>query len=404
MPKSPPPAGLLLLLTILFANGILAATMYLPSLPTIGRDLDASADALPLTLTVYFATFAGGQLVYGPLSDRYGRRPLLLGGLVIMVLGSIACGLADSIAALLWARAVQGLGAASAMATGRAIVNDAYDRKQAARATSVVSASLALAPIAAPVLGGLVEHYLDWRWNFWISGGITAAVLLVLLRRLPETHTPVSDTGPLLRGIAKAYGFLLSSRAFMTLGLLNLAIFAGLHGFNAGAPTVLIETLGINPVLFGVLTALGAGGFFLGSLLSSWLVGRLGMLRLIDAGVVCMLLGAAGLAVYVELFEPSVAAIIGLRLLWAVGMGLALPNSVVVAVGVNPATLGAGAALSGFLQTAGGGFGSAVNSFFPAGDPLSLGLAFGSTAVFGCMIWLMGRMAVERSIAERGAD
>src|SRR5690606_22483929 len=117
---------------------------------------------------------------------RYGRRPLLFGGLAIMVLGSAACALADSVPALLWARAVQGLGAASAMATGRAIVNDAYDRTRAARATATISAALALAPIVAPVLGGLIEQFLNWRWNFWISGGITAAVLLVLALRLPE--------------------------------------------------------------------------------------------------------------------------------------------------------------------------------------------------------------------------
>lgn len=401
MQKAPPPAGLLLLLTILFANGVLAATMYLPSLPTIGDDLIASAEVLPLTLTVYFATFAGGQLIYGPLSDRYGRRPLLLGGLVVMVIGSAACALAGSLPALLWGRAVQGLGAASAMAVGRAIVNDVYDRKQAARATSIISASLALAPILAPVLGGLVEHYLGWRWNFWLSGGITAAVLLLLMAGLPETHRPAADAGPLLRSIAAAYAFLLSSRTFLTLGLLNLAIFAGLHGFNAGAPAVLIGTFDVNPVVYGVLTALGAAGFFLGALLSSWLGGRLGLVRLIDMGVLCMLLGAVGLAVYVELMTPSVTGIIAMRMLWAVGMGLALPNSVVAAVGVNPATIGAGAALSGFLQTAGGGFGSAMNSLFPAGDPLSLGLAFASTALLGAAVWWLNRPAVRRSLAEK---
>lgn len=399
--KVPPPVGLVLLMTVLFANGILAATMYLPSLPAMGQEFGVPTDTLPLTLTVYFITFAAGQLVYGPLSDRYGRRPLLFGGLVIMVLGSAACALADSVPALLWARAVQGLGAASAMATGRAIINDSYERSQAARATATISAALALAPIVAPVLGGLIEQYLDWRWNFWISGGITAIVLLLLIRGLPETHKPVADAGPLLRGIVRAYSHLLGSRAFLTFGLLNLAIFAGLHGFNAGAPAVLIETFGLSPVLFGLLTALGAAGFFIGALLSSWLVGRVGMLRLIDAGVVCMLVGGAGLALYVELVEPSVTAIIGLRMLWAIGMGLALPNSAVAAVGVNPATLGAGAALSGFLQTAGGGFGSAVNSLFPAGDPLSLGLAFGSTALFGAVIWMLNRGAASSAMTER---
>lgn len=397
MTKPPPPAGLLPLLTILFANGILAATMYLPSLPAIGRQLDAASDALPLTLAVYFITFAGGQLIYGPLSDRYGRRRLLLGGLVIMVIGSAACGLAGSLSALLWARAVQGLGAASAMATGRAIINDVYDRPAAARATSVVSAALAMAPIVAPILGGVVEHYLDWRVTFWVSGGITLVVLLVLTRHLPETHPPTGETGPLLRGILQAYRFLLTSRAFLTFGLLNLGIFAGLHSFNAGAPSVLIGSMGVTPVVYGILTALGSAGFFIGAMLSSWFGGRIGMMRLIDAGVACMVIGAVGLAISVEVGEPSIAAIIGLRVFWAMGMGLALPNTVVSAVGVNPAAIGAGSALSGFLQTAGGGMGAAVNALFPAGDALSLGLAFGITALFSAAVWWMNRSVASRA-------
>jgi DHA1 family bicyclomycin/chloramphenicol resistance-like MFS transporter len=399
MTKPPPPAGLLPLLTILFANGILAATMYLPSLPAIGRQLDASSDALPLTLAVYFVTFAGGQLVYGPLSDRYGRRPLLLGGLVVMIAGSAACALADSLTILLWARAVQGLGAASAMVTGRSIINDVYDRPRAARATSVVSAALAMAPIVAPVLGGLVEHYLDWRVSFWISGGITLVVLIVLIRRLPETHPPTGDAGPLLQGILRAYRFLLGSRAFLTFGLLNLGIFAGLHSFNAGAPSVLIDSMGVTPVVYGILTALGSAGFFIGAMLSSWLGGRIGMVRLIDAGVACMVAGAVGLAIYVEVAAPSISAIIGLRVLWAVGMGLALPNTVVSAIGVNPAAIGAGSALSGFLQTAGGGMGAAVNALFPAGDALWLGVAFGLTALFSAAVWWMNRSVAGRATA-----
>lgn len=399
MPKSPPPAGLLPLLTILFANGILAATMYLPSLPAIGRQLGIPADALPLTLAVYFITFAGGQLVYGPLSDRYGRRRLLLGGLAVMAAGSTACALADTLNDLLWSRALQGLGAASAMATGRAIINDVYDRSAAARATSSVSAALAIAPIAAPVLGGLVEQYLGWQATFWISGGITLAVMLVLLLCLPETHLPTgNEAGPLLRGIMRAYGFLLTNRAFLTFGLLNLGIFAGLHSFNAGAPSVLIGSMGLAPVTYGILIALGSGGFFIGAILSSRLGGRIGMLRLVDAGVLCMLTGAAGLAIYIELFGPDVAAIVAIRVLWAVGMGLALPNTVVSAVGVNPATIGAGSALSGFLQTAGGGMGSAVNALVPAGDALSLGLVFASTALFGAVVWWMNRADAGRAM------
>jgi DHA1 family bicyclomycin/chloramphenicol resistance-like MFS transporter len=393
MSKPPAPAGLLLLITILYSNGILAATMYLPSLPTIGEQLSAPADVLPITLTAYFLTFAGGQLLFGPLSDRYGRRPLLLGGLMIMVAGSTACALVDSLQGLLWARAAQGLGAASAMVIGRAIINDAYDRTQAARATSVISAAMALAPIISPLLGGLIEHYIGWRANFWISGGITLSVMLILALRMPETYTPGLNSGPLLSGILRAYGFLLGSRIFLTFGLLNMAIFAGLHGFSAAAPLVLIGSMDLDPVSFGLLMAFGSAGFFIGAVVSSWLGARLGLRRMVDLGVICMLGGAVGLAVWVEVLGPSITAIVVLRMIWAIGMGLALPNSVVAAVGVNPATIGAGAALSGFLQTMGGIMGSAVNALFPAGDALSLGLAFACTALFGATVWWMNRDA-----------
>ena len=393
MSKPPAPAGLLLLITILYANGILAATMYLPSLPTIGEQLSAPADVLPITLTAYFLTFAGGQLLFGPLSDRYGRRPLLLGGLAMMVAGSAACALVDSLPALLWARAAQGLGAASAMAIGRAIVNDVYRHAEAARATSVISAAMALAPIVSPLLGGLIEQYIGWRANFWISGGITLAVMLVLMLRMPETYTPGLSSGPLLPGMLRAYGILLGSRIFLTFGLLNMAIFAGLHGFSAAAPSVLIVSMDLDPVSFGVLMSFGSGGFFVGALASSWLGARLGLRRMVDLGVACMVAGALGLAVWIEAFGPSITAIVVLRTLWAVGMGLALPNSVVAAVGVNPAAIGAGAALSGFLQTMGGIMGSAVNALFPAGDAFSLGFAFACTALFGAAIWWMNRNA-----------
>jgi len=402
MSKPPAPAGLLLLITILYANGILAATMYLPSLPTIGEQLSAPADVLPITLTAYFLTFAGGQLLFGPLSDRYGRRPLLIGGLAMMVVGSAACALVDSLPALLWARAAQGLGAASAMAIGRAIVNDAYERAEAARATSVISAAMALAPIVAPLLGGLIEQFIGWRANFWISGGITLAVMLVLVLRMPETYTPGLSSGPLLPGILRAYGFLLGSRIFLTFGLLNMGIFAGLHGFSAAAPSVLIVSMDLDPVSFGLLMSFGSGGFFVGALISSWFGTRLGLRRMIDLGVLCMVAGALGLALWVEVFSPSVTAIVVLRTLWAIGMGLALPNSVVAAVGVNPAAIGAGAALSGFLQTMGGIMGSAVNALFPAGDALSLGLAFACTALFGAAVWWMNRDAAAPAVKAGG--
>ncbi len=394
------PPGLLLLLTIINANSIMAATMYLPSLPTLGRVLGVPVDALPFTLMVYLAGFAGGQLIFGPLSDRWGRRNLLLGGLVLMAVASVGCAYVESLAELFWMRAAQGFGAAAGMVIGRAVLNDVYNRAEAARATSVVSAALALAPIISPVLGGLVEQYIGWRGNFLISGFITALVVLVLYWGLPETHRPGPSVTSLFAGIRRDYALLLNSRAFMAFCLVNMAIFAGLHGFNAAAPAVMIETMGLSPVAYGALAATGSAGFFIGSVLSSVLSRRLGSARLIDAGVGCLLAGGCGLALYTALWGDSISAIVLARLVWAAGMGLALPNSVTGAVGVNRAALGAGAALAGFMQNVGGGLGSMSAGFLPAGSGLAMALALAGTTLFGLIGWSLNRRQAEASLKD----
>lgn len=403
MPPAPAasrPPGLLLLLTIINANSIMAATMYLPSLPTLGRVLGVPVDALPFTLMVYLAGFAGGQLIFGPLSDRWGRRNLLLGGLVLMAVASVGCAYVESLAELFWMRAAQGFGAAAGMVIGRAVLNDVYNRAEAARATSVVSAALALAPIISPVLGGLVEQYIGWRGNFLISAVITALVVLVLYWGLPETHRPGPSATSLFAGIRRDYALLLNSRAFMAFCLVNMAIFAGLHGFNAAAPAVMIETMGLSPVAYGALAATGSAGFFIGSVLSSVLSRRLGSTRLIDAGVGCLLAGGCGLALYTALWGDSISAIVLARLVWAAGMGLALPNSVTGAVGVNRAALGAGAALAGFMQNVGGGLGSMSAGFLPAGSGLAMALALAGTTLFGLIGWSLNRRQAEASLKD----
>lgn len=394
------PPGLLALLTIINANRILAATMYLPSLPSLSRVLGVPVDALPFTLMVYLAGFAGGQLVFGPLSDRWGRRWLLLGGLVLMAVASLACAYVDTLEQLFWLRAAQGFGASAGMVIGRALLNDVYNRSEAARATSVVSAALALAPIVSPILGGLVEQFVGWRGNFLISGGVTFAVVLVLYFHLSETHRPGPSTVSLLAGVRRDYGFLLRSPAFLGFTLVNMAIFAGLHGFNAAAPAVMIETLGLSPVAYGALAATGSAGFFVGSIISSAFSTRLGSIRLIDLGIVCLLVGGCGLALYTEFFGDSVGAIVVSRLIWAAGMGLALPNAVTGAVGVNRQALGAGAALSGFLQNVGGGLGALSVGLLPAGSGLALAMAYAGTTLLGLAGWLVSRRAAARSLSE----
>ncbi|MBX3455393.1 Bcr/CflA family efflux MFS transporter [Ferrovibrio sp.] len=390
--------GLLILLTVLNGNAIMAATVYLPSLPSIGRALDIPAEVMPLTLTIYLMAFGFGQLLFGPLSDRLGRRRVLLAGLVAMVMGSVACAMAGSLTGLLAARLLQGLGAAAGMASGRAVLNDVYVGPAAARASSIVSASLALAPILAPLLGGLIEEGLGWRANFAFSGLITVVVLAALFFRLPETHRPGPPQASLARQMLHSYGLLLHSRAFLSLIIVSSCIYAGLHGFNSGAPAVMIETLGVSPVLYGLLAASASAGFFAGAMIASLFGLRLGVLHVISLGGLFLALGGIGLAVWVEMVGASVESIVISRMIWAIGMGLAMPTSMTAAIGLNRSMLGAGAALAGFTQTMGGALGAAAIAMFPAGNPHVLALVCGGTVVLGVLCWIGNYRAIRRAV------
>ncbi len=395
---APRPPGLLALLGVVNANGILAATMYLPSLPSLSMVLGVPVDAMPFTLMVYLAAYAGGQLVFGPLSDRWGRRWLMLGSLAVLALVSAACAFVTTLEQLCWLRAIQGFAASAGLVIGRAVLFDVYNRAEAARATAVVTATLALAPIFSPLLGGLVQEFIGWRGSFLISAAVTAGALVLLCIWLGETHRPVRRQGSMLGGILRDYSGLLASRAFLGFGGVIVGIFAGLHSFNAAAPAVLIETLGLRPAVAGLLLALGGGGFFLGSLFCSLYAMRLGTARLIELGIAAMLLGGCSLPLLTALLGDSVAVVIGCRIVWAAGMGIAVPAAVAGATGANPKALGAGSALAGFMQNAAGGLGAMVMGLLPAGNTLTLGLAYAATALLGWAGWMVNRRAALAAI------
>lgn len=393
MTKSAPPAGLIPLLAILNGNGILAATVYLPSLPSMAEALGVPGGALAYTLTAYFATYAGGQLLFGPLSDRWGRRPFLLAGMAIMAASAGACAIADSLDALIWARLVQGIGAAASVVSSRAVLSDVYERDDAARALSLVSAALALAPIIAPLIGGLIEQYVGWRANFVFSGLLTLAVLAVMFLRLPETHRPGPPQHSLFAATLGNYRSLFASRAFMAFAIVNVSIFAGLHVFNAGMPSVMIDRLDVMPATYGVLSATSGAGFFAGAMLSTWFGRRFGALRMIDFGIALLIVGAMGLALHDLCCGASVAVIVVARFVWAVGMGAALPSTVASAMELFPRARGVSSALSGFLQTASGAIGAGVVGFLPTGEALPLALVFAATAAIGLINWALNRRA-----------
>jgi DHA1 family bicyclomycin/chloramphenicol resistance-like MFS transporter len=247
----PTGAPLILLLGILTAIASLSIDMYLPALPAIARDLRAAPGLLEATLPAFFAGFALGQLAYGPLSDRIGRRRPLLAGLTLYVGASILCAMATSPAVLIAGRAAQALGGCAAIVITRAVVRDLFDAQQAARVFSRLILIMGLAPVLAPSLGSLLLARYSWRVIFWVLAAFGLACLVAVARRLPETSPRAAVGG--LRDIAADYLRILRDPRFIGFALAGGFAGAGMFAYIAASPFVFIEQLGLTPNQFAVI-------------------------------------------------------------------------------------------------------------------------------------------------------
>ena len=242
---------LLLLLGILTAIASLSIDMYLPALPAIAADLKAAPGLLEATLAAFFAGFALGQLAYGPLSDRVGRRPPLIGGLVLYTLASIACATAATPTVLIVGRAAQALGGAAALVLARAVVRDLYDAQDAARVFSRLILIMGLAPVLAPSLGSVLLVRFSWRAVFWLLAAFGAACVIATIRRLPETSPRTASGG--LGTIAGGYFRIFRDLRFVGLALGGGFAAAGMFAYIAASPFVFIEQLGLSPRQFAII-------------------------------------------------------------------------------------------------------------------------------------------------------
>ncbi|MEQ8347674.1 MAG: multidrug effflux MFS transporter [Sneathiellaceae bacterium] len=380
--------GLLALISSFSATGIIATSIYVPSMPAIAQDLAASPTAVKLTLSVFLAAFAVGQLVYGPISDRLGRRPVLISGLVICVLASVVCILAPDVWTLTAARVVQGLGACVGVVVTRAVVRDVYGRAAAARAMSMLAMVIIMAPILAPIVGGYIEDYAGWRYQFVFIAAMSVIVLALAWFRLPETN-PGRAGGPgMLRSALHGYGRLGRDRSFLAYALYIGFAFAGVYCFIGAGPTLFIDVLQIPARHFGLIAAGQAIGFFFGSLISSRLTLRLGLDRMIDLGVATAILATAALLAFAFAGIQDVAAIVGPLFVWSMGMGLSFPNAMAGAVSVDPRNAGTASALSGFFQMAGGAIGAILIGLPTHSHSVPMAVGTAIATALAALAWL----------------
>lgn len=360
------------LLTTLVALGAISTDLYLPSLPTLTEVFSASVGTVQLTLSVFVGGFAVAQLVYGPLSDRLGRRPVLLGGLVIYLAASTACGLAGSIEELIVARFFQSLGACSGIVLGRAVVRDLYGRERAAKVLSYMGTVMGLIPAVAPIVGGYITVEFGWRTNFFALTGFGVMALIGVAFILAESNKWKDPTATRPRQLAANYGTLLRDKAYLGYLMSQAFTFSALFSFISGASFVLIGDFGVARENFGYFFAIVVLGFMTGTVLSGRFTMRVGLNRMIGIGSV-ITLGAGGIMLtlgYMGVHEPL--AVIGPAAIQFIGVGMVLPNSLAGAIGPYEKMAGTASALMGSLQYAIGATVGVLVGVFHDGNQLSM--------------------------------
>lgn len=375
MPPPLPSRLILALLVSAAALGLLASAIYVPSIPDIARELGVPVGQVQLTLTTFLVGFGASTLFVGALSDRFGRRGVLVAGNVLCAVASAACALADTIELLLIGRAVQAVGACAGMVVARAVVRDIFDRDGTARAMAALAMAATLAPILAPVLGGYIHVAFGWRTSFLVVAVAAGLLAIVTASLLPETNRNLQNEVGLLRGLVVGTTALLRVRRFMAYAVASASGGITFYSFVAAAPVILIDRFGVSPDIFGIYIGVPPLGFMAGSFVTSRLTVRLGGDRLIRWGSAGHVLSGLLLAGLAAAGFAAPWAVIGPLLVMAFSNGLIMPNAYSGGVSVQPHLAGAASGLQNFLQMLGAGAAAALFAALALETAVPLGLA-----------------------------
>lgn len=344
-----------LILGLLSAVGPFAIDMYLPALPEVARDLGTDEATAALTLTSYFIVFGFAQMIYGPMADAIGRKKPLMIGVCIFLVATVLAAIAPTMTALIAARALQGLGAATLMAVPRAVIRDMATGPAAAKIMATIMMVIAVSPMLAPLSGAFIMQWGSWREIFWVLAAVTVISLVLIIFVLPETLAPENRQPVRVDLMLSGAGRLLSDRRFMGLTMIGGFGMASFFVFLSAASFVYTKKYGLSPKQFSIAFAVNAIGFFAASQFAGWMTQKFGMDRVISVAITMFAGIATALAVIVVAgFDTLPVVMVGLFVGNAF-LGLVMPTAMVMSLDPHPDIAGLASSLGGTVQMLTGG-------------------------------------------------
>ncbi len=387
-----------LILGLLSAIGPFAIDMYLPALPSIGQDLGAENNIVQLSLLAFFISFALSQLVYGPLSDMWGRKAPLYLGIGLFAAASIGCALATDIETLIAFRFLQGIGGAAGMVIPRAIVRDMHTGVQAARLMSLLMLVFSISPILAPLTGSAVIEFYGWRGVFWAVTIASFIGLILLATQLRETRPKAHRAESSLGSAMAAYGALLRDRNFLTLAFIGGLGISSFLVYLANSPFVLIDHYGLTPTQYSLAFSVNAVSFFGVSQATGWFGERFGLVRVMRVAVTAFALTMATMAIVMSLGFNQLPVLAVFLFVGYGCLGLVIPTTAVLALEDHGEIAGTASSLMGTLHFVTAAVAMMVVSVFFDGTavPMAMGIAL---CAVGALVLTQATIGRRRAVA-----
>lgn len=390
-----------IVLGLLSAIGPFAIDMYLPALPEIGRDLGSTTSVTQLSLLAFFISFALAQLVYGPLSDMWGRKLPLYIGIAIFAVASIGCALAPDIETLIGFRFLQGIGGAAGMVIPRAVVRDMHTGVEAARLMSLLMLVFSISPILAPLSGSAVIEFYGWRGVFWAVMSAAFIGLLLLSTQLEETRPEHHRRESSVRAALGAYGLLLRDRNFLTLTAIGGLSITSFMIFLANSPFVLIDHYGLTPSQYSIAFSINAVSFFTVSQLTGMLGQRFGLTRVMRLAITGFTLTMIAMAFAMTSGAGGLYTLAAFLFVGYGFLGLVIPTSAVLALEEHGEIAGTASSLMGTLHFAIAGVAMVLVSLVFDGTPLPMVMGI---AVAAALAFVLTQLTIGRRAAISAAE